>query len=150
MTYTHPPSDGHVLIAGICNDTDIALVREIYRDEPAWKLPGGQIELGEKPEAAARREFLEETGIPLLDSIRLHLLLQRKKTNYRTGDEYEQYLYAAGVPTKVMRPIMGQVILRPGEKGEEFEVTTFKLASIDQMPDFFEPHREVIRAVVPK
>ncbi len=32
------------------------------RDEGAWSLPKGELEPGEAPEAAARREFAEETG----------------------------------------------------------------------------------------
>lgn len=33
------------------------------RDLGAWSIPKGEYEGGEEPEAAARREFLEETGI---------------------------------------------------------------------------------------
>jgi 8-oxo-dGTP diphosphatase len=33
------------------------------RDVPVWVLPGGGIDPGETPEAAAVREFFEETGI---------------------------------------------------------------------------------------
>ena len=33
------------------------------RDEGAWTIPKGEIGEGEEPFAAARREFLEETGI---------------------------------------------------------------------------------------
>jgi predicted NUDIX family NTP pyrophosphohydrolase len=33
------------------------------KDEGAWSIPKGEIVEGENPEVAARREFLEETGI---------------------------------------------------------------------------------------
>lgn len=39
----------------------LLLVRASYRRE--WTLPGGGIRRGELPEAAARRELAEETGI---------------------------------------------------------------------------------------
>jgi len=35
------------------------------RDRGAWSLPKGEIGPGESPESAARREFEEETGLPL-------------------------------------------------------------------------------------
>jgi ADP-ribose pyrophosphatase YjhB (NUDIX family) len=44
--------DGHVL-----------LVRLAYRR--AWGFPGGLLERGEQPEAAAIREVAEETGLPI-------------------------------------------------------------------------------------
>ncbi|GAA3435253.1 NUDIX domain-containing protein [Kutzneria kofuensis] len=34
------------------------------KDEGAWSVPKGLIEDGEEPEAAARREFREELGLP--------------------------------------------------------------------------------------
>ena len=33
------------------------------RDEGAWSIPKGELEAGEEPLAAARREFEEETGV---------------------------------------------------------------------------------------
>jgi 8-oxo-dGTP diphosphatase len=45
----------------------LLLVRPSYRQ--GWNLPGGGVRRGEAPEAAARRELLEETGLvapPLL------------------------------------------------------------------------------------
>jgi predicted NUDIX family NTP pyrophosphohydrolase len=35
------------------------------RDSGAWSLPKGECEPGENPEAAARREFQEELGLPV-------------------------------------------------------------------------------------
>jgi 8-oxo-dGTP diphosphatase len=34
-----------------------------------WEMPGGRVREGESYEDAARREFLEETGAPLMDII---------------------------------------------------------------------------------
>ena len=35
------------------------------RDDGAWTLPKGALDAGESPEAAARREFEEELGVPM-------------------------------------------------------------------------------------
>ncbi len=40
----------------------LLLLRSSYRSE--WNFPGGGIRPGEKPEAAARRELVEEIGLP--------------------------------------------------------------------------------------
>jgi predicted NUDIX family NTP pyrophosphohydrolase len=37
------------------------------RDAGAWSVPKGELEAGEEPEAAARREFREELGLPVPD-----------------------------------------------------------------------------------
>ena len=40
---------------------DLLLVRSSYRAE--WSFPGGSLQRGETPEAAARRELVEEIGL---------------------------------------------------------------------------------------
>ena len=49
----------YVYVYGIEAGT-VIFVRKIKGT--TWELPGGRIEPGEVPEAAAKREFLEETG----------------------------------------------------------------------------------------
>jgi predicted NUDIX family NTP pyrophosphohydrolase len=39
------------------------------KDEGAWSIPKGELEEGEEAEVAARREFMEETGVALSRSL---------------------------------------------------------------------------------
>ncbi|MDJ0460218.1 NUDIX domain-containing protein [Streptomyces sp. H27-C3] len=43
------------------------------RDAGAWSIPKGEYGPGEQPEAAARREFTEELGLPVPDGERIPL-----------------------------------------------------------------------------
>jgi 8-oxo-dGTP diphosphatase len=54
--------------AVILNDEGkILLLDHVLRPKYGWGTPGGFIELGEQPEAAIRREIMEETGLELSD-----------------------------------------------------------------------------------
>ena len=56
-------------VAGIITNEngEILLLNHLMRPGSGWGLPGGFIEFGEQPDAAFRRELLEETGIELRD-----------------------------------------------------------------------------------
>jgi 8-oxo-dGTP diphosphatase len=61
--------------------------------EPAkdqWAFPGGRVERGEKLEAAARRELLEETGLLAADlAVHVELLIGKFHLTVFQGDALE-------------------------------------------------------------
>lgn len=56
----------------ILNDADeVLLLDHVLRPDSGWGVPGGFMDAGEQPEAAFRREIMEETGIEVRD-VSLH------------------------------------------------------------------------------
>lgn len=53
------------------------------RDERAWSLPKGELEDGEEPLAAARREWTEELGVPAPEGPTVDLGEVRQKSGKR-------------------------------------------------------------------
>ncbi len=71
------------------------------KDEGAWSIPKGEFGADEPPEAAARREFVEETGIALpIDLMALAPVAQsRAKTVHPFAGEFD--LDAAAIRSNV-------------------------------------------------
>lgn len=62
----------------------------LVREDDAWLVPGGRVEADESPVAAARREVLEETGIPV-EITGLGAIAEQTFVNEDTGESFEFY-----------------------------------------------------------
>jgi ADP-ribose pyrophosphatase YjhB (NUDIX family) len=92
------------------DDGRVLLVYEL--DQDAWSTPGGSVDVDERPEDAARREVLEETGFEIrLDGIITVLGGPEFRTHYKNGDEvaYVATVYRATVISGAARPDADEV-----------------------------------------
>jgi ADP-ribose pyrophosphatase YjhB (NUDIX family) len=58
--YTHGAA---TIVVAAGSPDQVLLVRQRFRERNCWGLPGGFLNVGEPPEAGARRELHEETGV---------------------------------------------------------------------------------------
>ena len=97
----------------------------VYETDPdAWSTPGGSVEVDERPEDAARREVLEETGLTVrLDGIVTVLGGPEFHAHYKNGDEvaYVATIYRGTVVSGECRP-------------DGDEVTAAEWFAIDELP----------------
>jgi 8-oxo-dGTP pyrophosphatase MutT (NUDIX family) len=94
------PTHAGVAIKAMDTGRILLLQRALDPTDPAsglWEFPGGSIERGEDPQAAAWREFQEETGVALPDSVTV-------VDGYRSPNGIYQ-CYIATVPAEADIPI---------------------------------------------
>jgi ADP-ribose pyrophosphatase YjhB (NUDIX family) len=77
-----------ISVAGIITDESgkVLLLNHVLRPLSGWGVPGGFMDFGEQPEAALRREVLEETGLELAN-VRLY--------RCRAGESHIEVIFTA-------------------------------------------------------
>ena len=74
---------------------EVLLLKHILRAGTGWGIPGGFLDHGEQPDAAVRREVLEETGIEISDLrfVKIHTVNRHIEVIYSAlSDGYPRVL----------------------------------------------------------
>jgi 8-oxo-dGTP diphosphatase len=123
-----PPEPDSPIVAIVVTAPDGILAVRRTDKNPLWTFPGGEIEPGETPSAAAVRETKEETG---LDVVAGRIL--GKRMHPQTG---RQVIYVAGRPARHADP--GNVFV--GDKSDLDDVRWLTRSQLDRlMPGTYEP-----------
>lgn len=121
----------HIAGAGaIFRDADggILLVKPSYRE--TWEIPGGGLEHGEDPWAAAVREVKEETGLELRPGRLLAVDWVPPQDDGRPS--LANFLFDGG--------LLGLGPGRPGVQLQDGELTSWTMAAPGQWEDLLAPH----------
>lgn len=115
------------MVAGVVYifDNEGRILLQKRADDHTWCVPGGNMELGETPEQAARREAFEETGLVLGEMAFFSIVSGEEGHHiYPNGDE----VYALDV-NYVCYDFSGE--LRP----QEDEVLDMRFFGMKELPD---------------
>lgn len=82
------------LLVILSNEGNVVLVKKINHPRPMLRVPGGEIEEGETPLVAAKREFAEETGMEVSGSIEVRFLF----SDWNTRHEHWYHVFGCIVP----------------------------------------------------
>ncbi len=126
-----------VNVIALTKEKNIVLIEQ-YRqgtEEITLEIPGGMIDAGEEPEAAARRELVEETGCEAVEFVLLgksrpnpaiqtnwmyhYLALDCEKTVETAFDEHESLL------TKIASPAEVENLIKSGNLSHSLAVAGF-------------------------
>jgi ADP-ribose pyrophosphatase YjhB (NUDIX family) len=106
----------------IINDKDeVLLLEHVLRPASGWALPGGFLKPLEQPEAALRREMMEEIGLELT-----HVMPYLARTS-RTHVEIFFAAKPAGEPQVKSREIIGFKWCKPGRLPADMSHTQQRL-----------------------
>jgi ADP-ribose pyrophosphatase YjhB (NUDIX family) len=114
----------HVLVEDA--EGRILVVRSTYMG-PGWMLPGGRVERGETPHAAAERETLEETGL----EVAVHRLLLVEA--YRPKDV--SFVFGGRLVGGTLDPQVGEIAEVGWLSREELVASAPRLIRLLQMID---------------
>lgn len=130
---TEEPTHAGLAVKALDTGRVLLIQRALDDDDPAagtWEFPGGSIEDGEDPQAAAFREFAEETGITLPDAVAV-------EAGWRSENGVYQG-YVVTVPAEADLSINpdqeDRVVLNPDDPdGDMIEVVAWW--DVDALPD---------------
>ena len=99
MSSTNDTPGTHIGAYGWCRDPAgrllLARIKAGLEDAGLWTMPGGGVEWGEHPDAAARREMAEETGISEFCGMQVTAIYSR--TYARTARRPRPALHHIGI-----------------------------------------------------